>query len=365
MVNRNLVRNVVLSLFLAITTILLTDTCYAQDGCTPSISQLTPNLGPSWMSVTISGDRFGATLMKGDMVLIGSQEAPIRYWSDTLIEFKVPVGISSGVYNVTVTKVANPLTGCGDEVSNPLPFEVTARPSIIIIDPTESTCRQQLDIYGRGFGRSREKGNPNGFGYSTYVELYSSRDTYRVTKYPDPWLGPDHIKIWLQDLLDVNTGLEVADEHLYHGIWDLRVISDYFIEDADGLYNRGLGGLDAEDELLCRAISNPVSLNVTPCDESRPVIYFLTPSTAPASQPGAPSKVVVRGVNFGETQGISEFHIGERTWYEGQRRIRLWSDNRIKFKVPRYRYGFPKHQEIWVTVGGTDSNKMMLTVLEP
>lgn len=70
-------------------------------------------------------------------------------------------------------------------------------------------------------------------------------------------------------------------------------------------------------------------------------------------------------LHLGETQGASALHIGGKTWYEGHRKIKVWQDNKIKFKVPAYTGNFPKYKDVWVTVGGIDSNKVTLTVLEP
>jgi hypothetical protein len=248
-------------------------TTFAQDfgsvqSCTPSISALTPNFGPSGMAVTIEGERFGEQRWSGDTVLIGSQGVTPYSWSDTLIEFRVPVGLSPGIYDIAVRKAANPLTGCGEETSNQLPFEATSHPGVDTIDPTESTCGGELEIYGEGFGINQEEINTDGFGYSTYVELSASADQYRITQYPDGWLGPDHIKVCLQNLFDVNTGSEIPDWQLFHGTWTVKVITDYFRDDGDGVYNLGLNGLDADDEFFYQARSNSISLTVTQCQRN-------------------------------------------------------------------------------------------------
>jgi len=365
MVKKSLITKVVWPVLVGLTMlVILIGVSSAQDPCTPSITGLTPDLGPPWMNVAISGEKFGEKI-KDDAVFVGSQKAPIYFWSDTLIKVKVPFWLSSGIYNIIVKKAANLLTGCEEKTSNEVPFEVTDRPIINDLDPMESTCWEQLDIYGEGFGLEQEQINADGFGYSTYVELYASANRYRITKYPDGWLGPDHIKIWFESLLDVNTGLQVPEEHLYHGFWNLMVRTNYFVDNGNGIHNLGLNGLDPGDKILYRAMSNPMSLEVTPCEKSQPVIYYLYPSTAPASRPGAPSKVVIKGFNFGETQGSSQFHIGGRTWYEGHPKIKFWSDHKIKFKIPLYKAPFLKYKEVWVTVGGIDSNKVMLAILEP
>lgn len=99
----------------------------------------------------------------------------------------------------------------------------------------------------------------------------------------------------------------------------------------------GLSSLDTGDEILYRVRSNPISLTVTPYERSQPATYNLSPSAAPASRPGAPSEIVIKEIDFGESQGTSEFSIGGRTWYEGYPKIRSWSDDTIEFKVPAYK----------------------------
>lgn len=265
MVKKGLTKNLVWVGVMSLIMLLATSP-YAQNMCTPSITELAPNLGPSWIIVTLTGERFGGERQNGDAVLVGSEKAPIYSWSDTLIRFRVPVGLSSGVYNVAVKKAADPLTGCGAETSNQVPFEVTESPGINAIDPAESTCGEEVNVYGKGFGLKQEEVNEGGFGYSTYVELYASADQYRITKYPDGWLSTGHIKILLHKLFDVNTGSEVPDKQLYHGTWTLKVITDYFIDDGDGIFNLGLNGLDPDDEILYTARSNAITLELTPCN---------------------------------------------------------------------------------------------------
>ena len=75
--------------------------------------------------------------------------------------------------------------------------------------------------------------------------------------------------------------------------------------------------------------------------------------------------VRITGMNFGNTQGTSILHIGRRSWDNNHPKIRIWEDDKIKFKVPVYAEPFPKTKPVWVTVNGKDSNKIWLTITGP
>ncbi|MDY6839503.1 MAG: hypothetical protein SWH78_16175 [Thermodesulfobacteriota bacterium] len=96
-----------------------------------------------------------------------------------------------------------------------------------------------------------------------------------------------------------------------------------------------------------------------------PAVHTLMPASIPASQRGIPQKVKIKGLNLGATQGSSSLHIGGRTWFAGHPKIKVWEDDKIKFKVPNYVGTFPKYKDIWVTVNGKDSNKMVLEITAP
>jgi beta propeller repeat protein len=80
------------------------------------------------------------------------------------------------------------------------------------------------------------------------------------------------------------------------------------------------------------------------------------------------------GSGFGNTQGDSVLHIGPRTYDSSSSSIRLWSDTRIRIRIPFkkkpcdwYTHGdlTYRKRKVWVTVGGVDSNKKRFRVLKP
>jgi hypothetical protein len=76
------------------------------------------------------------------------------------------------------------------------------------------------------------------------------------------------------------------------------------------------------------------------------------------------------GTNFGDTQDNSIVHIGPKVFDSSSLRIKLWSDTKIKIKLPNYQCGWFKgkdfrYRKVWVTVDGVDSNKKRIKVLIP
>jgi uncharacterized delta-60 repeat protein len=105
-------------------------------------------------------------------------------------------------------------------------------------------------------------------------------------------------------------------------------------------------------------------------DYGDPVIQRLNPT---ACEPNF--KLIIRGFNFGETQGNSVVHIGPTKIYdEYSSRIKHWENDKIKIKIPfgakpcdwyKDGEGAYRKRRIWVTVDGVDSNKKKLEVLKP
>jgi PKD repeat protein len=96
-----------------------------------------------------------------------------------------------------------------------------------------------------------------------------------------------------------------------------------------------------------------------------PEITELDPS---GSEPGKVIKI--KGFYFGDVQGESVVHIGGKTYDSSAPRIKLWSDNKIKIRIPDYGCDWFRGQDyrkrkVWVTVDGEDSNVRKLRVLRP
>jgi hypothetical protein len=85
-------------------------------------------------------------------------------------------------------------------------------------------------------------------------------------------------------------------------------------------------------------------------------------------EPGLIIRII--GTNFGNTQGDSVVHIGPKTFNSSSPRIKLWSDTKVKIRLPNYQCEWFKdphfrYIKTWVTVDGIDSNKKRLKVMKP
>ena len=91
-------------------------------------------------------------------------------------------------------------------------------------------------------------------------------------------------------------------------------------------------------------------------------------------RPREPGQVVrIIGSGFGDTQGDSEVHIGPKVYGPDHKKIKLWTDTKIKVKLPNYKCEWFKGKDyrsrkIWVMVGGQDgvsSNVKKMKVFKP
>jgi len=85
-------------------------------------------------------------------------------------------------------------------------------------------------------------------------------------------------------------------------------------------------------------------------------------------EPGEVIRII--GYGFGDTQGDSVVHIGRRTFDSSSPRIELWTDTKIKIRIPNYKCEWFKGQDyrrrkVWLTVDGVDSSKKRFKVMKP
>jgi RHS repeat-associated protein len=108
---------------------------------TPSITSLTPSLGPVGAVVTISGTNFGATQGTSTVVFDKTTATPTA-WNSSSIQVPVPTGAATGNVVVTVDGVA----------SNGVSFTVLPTPSITSLTPTSGAVLTSVTIKGTNFG---------------------------------------------------------------------------------------------------------------------------------------------------------------------------------------------------------------------
>jgi PKD repeat protein len=102
-----------------------------------------------------------------------------------------------------------------------------------------------------------------------------------------------------------------------------------------------------------------------------PILSFITAiqshiTTVNPSNCQPDQTISIFGMRFGDHIGQSEIHLGKRTI--GKKRISLWSDAKIDFKIPAYKpwpSGKIKTINLWVKVKGFNSNKVPITITKP
>jgi PKD repeat protein len=150
------------------------------------------------------------------------------------------------------------------------------------------------------------------------------------------------------------------------GVEDSTAQSPSYTYNTSGLYTvsltaSGPGGTDTE--------TKTDYIHVTESGGA-PIIDKIKPLKG-ATNPREPGTVLrIIGSGFGEEQGDSEVHIGPKTYGPGHRKIKGWSDNRIKMKIPKYKCewfkgGDFRKRKIWVTVDSVDSNTKRTGIFKP
>jgi hypothetical protein len=194
------------------------------------------------------------------------------------------------------------------------------------------------------------------WGHCYYVKFESGVDDYRMGCYRGAWL-PSRIQsdmVWLYDENDnITVPHDPFDNQYFEGDWNVYVVHEYFIDDGDGWHynattcnttpatlpdmSKAPGYIDTGDKIIepheqnlqnwyYREISDP-PVRFTIVDT--PYINCIRPCNGPAG-----TIMSVLGENFGVSQGQKTFRFGANAYYAGNVRIKLWSNTKIKFKVP-------------------------------
>ncbi len=89
-------------------------------------------------------------------------------------------------------------------------------------------------------------------------------------------------------------------------------------------------------------------------------------------EPGTILRII--GQNFGDNQGDSVLHINRMTFDSTSNRIKLWTDTKIRMRLPFRNKGCEwfihgkgtcRKRKVWLTIGGADSNIKTLRVKKP
>jgi YD repeat-containing protein len=106
----------------------------------PSLTSLSPNLGPVGLSVTLTGSNFGSVQGGSSVTFNGTAATAASSWSPTSISAFVPTGATTGPVVVNV----------GGQASNSLSFTLT--PQITSLSPNAGMPNEVVTITGTNFG---------------------------------------------------------------------------------------------------------------------------------------------------------------------------------------------------------------------
>jgi hypothetical protein len=123
-------------------------------------------------------------------------------------------------------------------------------------------------------------------------------------------------------------------------------------------HNHGLDGQGA-------SVAGIVPFEMTQATWPPPTIDKLRP------RPLEPSQIMrIIGYGFGDEQSDGVVHIGPKAFDSTSPNIKLWTDAKIKIRLPKYKCDWFKGKDfrrrpVWVTVGSVDSNKKNIKVMKP
>lgn len=113
----------------------------------------------------------------------------------------------------------------------------------------------------------------------------------------------------------------------------------------------------------CNHLVETSSAILTFTTSNQPYINNVSPNPCQTGQ-----IITITGERFGSTQGASEVHLGKMIFKAGNKKIKMWSNTEIQFKVPAYSSwpsGRTRTKNLWIKVNGLDSNVIPLTITKP
>jgi hypothetical protein len=314
----------------------------------PGITGISPASGGIGATVTITGAAFGSSQGSSTVKFNGTTAVP-SLWSDTGIVVPVPTGATTG--NIVVT-VGAP--------SNGVSFTISSGLSVTTVSPTSGNTGNAVVITGTGFGTT-QGGSTVTFNGAT-ATVISWSNTSIVTSVPAAAIsGPvvvtvggassDGIYFTAQpQILGISpnpaalgANVTITGEN-YGAAQGVSVIScggtSQFVSSWSQSSITLQGCISAAGQIPIQITVNGVaSLPAIIQGIPAPTISGVAPNTAPVG-----AAVLIRGANFGSTQGQSSVTI------DGVAAPMLsWSNSGIVVSVPSVASGLAT---ITVTVGG-------------
>ncbi len=225
----------------------------------------------------------------------------------------------------------------------------------------------KLNISGSGFGNQRSGMFNGSQGYYSFVTFNDDTDTMIATKYSPSgrlWRHSQIVVKFKKLFIDVNGNYlqdsfepTLDENQVPLGLY-LTTFTTIMFNDVNdnGIY-------DVDDVISDEVSSNSVTFTHT----AEPCVWRIGPD--PHVEPG--EIIRVRGRNLGDGTN-STLRIGPREYTLQHNRLRTWTDQLIKIRVPftskdcSWWLGeTERKRHIWVTVGPDESNKKSIWVQAP
>ena len=206
------------------------------------------------------------------------------------------------------------------------------------------------------------------YGYYGVTTLYryGHSDTMIATKCP-LWTDDEARVVFKRlfvdqdgDYLQDEAEDLMSEEDLPLDDYELNVNIIWFCDiNSNGIYDEG-------DGICSVTSSNAEMFSLT----NEPVIWGICPDNSVFPR----EKIRLKGRNLGDGSGGSFVHIGTEALGIDSPRIKVWTDTKIKVKIPDYSCGWfddkeSRRRNVWVTVDDgdqlADSNKKKLKVMIP
>jgi hypothetical protein len=318
-----------------------TPDCISCPAQAPVINTVEPTLGTPGAIVTVNGQDFGEYAVDRKVQMQVEWPPGEIHWEDVFIyswtQNEIRFFLRGTSFWPALPYASQIRVQTEKGQSNTEAFDVRKAPEISILN---HSAPDGLTLDGVGFYAQRQGVRPDGYGWESSVILASPDDTVSV--------DPANINSWS------NWQIQLTMPELTPAFYGVSIETVYFYDtDGNSQYTLGV------DQVHQIVTSDPVLLQLI----SAPIIDKIRG----IKEPGKRIRII--GSGFGDTQGDSILHLGERALDSSKRRIKLWSDTMIKIKLPDYPcswfMGDVRRLKVWVTVNDVDSNVKKPRILKP
>jgi len=247
---------------------------------------------------------------------------------------------------------------------------VSAAPDAIEIDPVHGCFATKISIKGSGFGEQQSGEIPEvaeNYRFHSCVTFYRDYLGYPLvaTRYVSGW-SDTMVRVRLirpfidldDDFIKDQNEIKLIYQEMAPDFYDISFHTIYFYDNGNGYYD----GDDLVDYVESTDV-HTFKLTIEPCI-----------STVRPSHSVDPGEIIeIAGYNLGDgTDGT--LWLNSREYTTSEFRIKDWTKNLIKFRIPfetkpcdwfQGGDGTYRNRKVWVTVDGVDSNVKRIKVLKP